>query len=198
VIAVPLAGGGFLYLATVPDVGSRRLAGRSIADHLRTGPVADASRAAEATRGGLAGAILIPIMGRDTVPPSSPPCASGWACVDRWTLREPAPSVVCPSTSAVYGAGVADDQERATFADVEPHLAQAREGRLMLSGRLAPFGHRVPAGERQQAAYHRRGRHHPDRIRAAVIHVEAGADQRAQAAHIDLKGAVAASRPTSR
>lgn len=51
--------GRFLYLATVLDLFSRRLAGWSIAEHMRTDLVADALKAAAATRGGnLAGAIF--------------------------------------------------------------------------------------------------------------------------------------------
>ncbi|SEG91774.1 Integrase core domain-containing protein [Thermomonospora echinospora] len=49
---LPIAGGEFLYLATVLDLGSRRLAGWSIADHMRTELVIDALQAAAATRGG--------------------------------------------------------------------------------------------------------------------------------------------------
>ena len=47
-----------LYLATVVDCFSRRLAGWSIADHMRTELVADALKAAAATRGSLAGAVF--------------------------------------------------------------------------------------------------------------------------------------------
>lgn len=52
------AGGGNLYLATVIDCYSRRLVGWQIADHMRTGLVADALNAAAATRGSLAGAVF--------------------------------------------------------------------------------------------------------------------------------------------
>ena len=55
---LPLDGGKFLYLATVIDLASRRLAGWAIADHMRTGLVTDALAAAERTRGSLAGAVL--------------------------------------------------------------------------------------------------------------------------------------------
>lgn len=55
---LPVGDGEFLYLATVVDCFSRRLAGWSIADHMRTELVADALRAAAATRGGLAGAVF--------------------------------------------------------------------------------------------------------------------------------------------
>jgi transposase InsO family protein len=55
---LPLADGNNLYLATVIDCYSRRLAGWSIADHMRTELVEDALKAAAASRGGLAGAIF--------------------------------------------------------------------------------------------------------------------------------------------
>ncbi|MEV0981938.1 IS3 family transposase, partial [Streptomyces sp. NPDC049915] len=55
---LPLEGGKFLYLATVIDLASRRLAGWAIADHMRTDLVTDALAAAERTRGSLAGAVM--------------------------------------------------------------------------------------------------------------------------------------------
>jgi transposase InsO family protein len=55
---LPLADGSNLYLATVIDCFSRRLAGWAIADHMRTDLVADALTAACDTRGGLAGAVF--------------------------------------------------------------------------------------------------------------------------------------------
>ncbi len=55
---LPVDGGKFLYLATVIDLASRRLAGWAIADHMRTDLVTDALAAAERTRGSLAGAVL--------------------------------------------------------------------------------------------------------------------------------------------
>jgi len=55
---LPLADGSNLYLATVIDCYSRRLAGWAIADHMRTSLVEDALQAAAATRGSLAGAIF--------------------------------------------------------------------------------------------------------------------------------------------
>jgi transposase InsO family protein len=56
---LPVGGGKFLYLATVLDLGSKRLAGWSIAEHMRTELVIDALKAAAATRGGhLRGAIF--------------------------------------------------------------------------------------------------------------------------------------------
>ena len=55
---LPLATGGNLYLATVIDCCSRRVAGWAIADHMRTKLVIDALEAADAVRGGLEGAIF--------------------------------------------------------------------------------------------------------------------------------------------
>jgi transposase InsO family protein len=55
---LPVGDRGFLYLATVIDLHSRRLAGWAIADHMRTGLVVDALTAAQRTRGSLAGAIF--------------------------------------------------------------------------------------------------------------------------------------------
>ncbi len=55
---LPVSGAKPLYLATVIDLCSRRLAGWAIADHMRTDLVIDALAAAERTRGGLAGAVM--------------------------------------------------------------------------------------------------------------------------------------------
>lgn len=57
---LPIGGGQFLYLATVLDLHSKRLAGWSIAGHMRTELVTDALKAAAAARGagGLHGAIF--------------------------------------------------------------------------------------------------------------------------------------------
>lgn len=55
---LPVGDGRFLYLATVIDCHSRRVAGYSIAEHMRTELVADALKAAAALRGSLTGAIF--------------------------------------------------------------------------------------------------------------------------------------------
>ena len=55
---LPLADGNNLYLATVIDCYSRRLAGWSVAGHMRTELVEDALKAAQATRGSLTGAVF--------------------------------------------------------------------------------------------------------------------------------------------
>ena len=55
---LPVAGAKPLYLATVIDLCSRRLAGWAIADHMRADLVIDALTAAERTRGSLRGALF--------------------------------------------------------------------------------------------------------------------------------------------
>lgn len=55
---LPLADGHNLYLATVIDCCSRKLAGWAVGDHMRTSLVADALKAALADRGSLRGAIF--------------------------------------------------------------------------------------------------------------------------------------------
>jgi transposase InsO family protein len=55
---LPIGERGFLYLATVLDLNSRRLVGYAIAEHMRTDLVLDALAAAEHTRGSLAGSVL--------------------------------------------------------------------------------------------------------------------------------------------
>jgi transposase InsO family protein len=55
---LPLACGKNLYLATVIDCYSRRLAGWAVADHMRTDLIAAALNDALATRGSLAGAVF--------------------------------------------------------------------------------------------------------------------------------------------
>lgn len=55
---LPIANGTNLYLATCIDLGSRKLAGWQVADHMRTELVEDAVRAAARDRGSLAGAIF--------------------------------------------------------------------------------------------------------------------------------------------
>jgi hypothetical protein len=55
---LPLADGQNLYLATVIDCHSRRVAGWAVADHMRVELIQDALTAADATRGSLAGAVF--------------------------------------------------------------------------------------------------------------------------------------------
>ena len=51
-------GEGWLYLASVLDLGSRRLLGYSMADHMRTELVSDALRTAAGVRGGATAGII--------------------------------------------------------------------------------------------------------------------------------------------
>ena len=55
---LPIADGTNLYLASVIDLGSRKLAGWQVADHMRTELVEDALRVAARDRGSLAGAVF--------------------------------------------------------------------------------------------------------------------------------------------
>ena len=55
---LPIADGTNLYLASCIDLGSRKLAGWQVADHMRTELVEDALRAAHHDRGSLVGAIF--------------------------------------------------------------------------------------------------------------------------------------------
>jgi len=55
---LPLSDGNNLYLATVIDCCSRKLAGWAVAEHMRTSLVEDALKAAFADRGSLRGAIF--------------------------------------------------------------------------------------------------------------------------------------------
>lgn len=55
---LPLSAGGNLYLATVIDCFSGRVAGWAIADHMRTELVEDALKAADTLRGSLIGAVF--------------------------------------------------------------------------------------------------------------------------------------------
>ena len=55
---LPIADGSNLYLATCIDLGSRKLAGWQVADHMRTELVEGALRGAQRDRGSLAGAVF--------------------------------------------------------------------------------------------------------------------------------------------
>ncbi|MDX2565507.1 IS3 family transposase, partial [Streptomyces sp. TX20-6-3] len=55
---LPLAGGKFLYLATVLDCFSRKVVGWTITGHMRTVMVTDALRMAASTRGRLEGSVF--------------------------------------------------------------------------------------------------------------------------------------------
>ncbi|WP_435812655.1 IS3 family transposase [Streptomyces mirabilis] len=73
---LPVSGAKPLYLATVIDLCSRRLAGWAIADHMRAELVIDAPAVAERTRGSLDGANFHCDNARDIRVPPSPTPAS--------------------------------------------------------------------------------------------------------------------------
>jgi transposase InsO family protein len=98
-------GEGWLYLASVLDLGSRRLLGYSMADHMRTELVTDALTMAVAARGGhVAGTIAHADRGSPSTPPtttsssvrptSSARRSAGPGCVGttRWPSRSGSPS----------------------------------------------------------------------------------------------------------
>ncbi|MEU9190847.1 DDE-type integrase/transposase/recombinase [Streptomyces sp. NPDC048484] len=91
---LPVNGAKPLYLATVIDLASRRLAGRAIADHMRTELVIDALAAAERTRGSLEGAIMHTDHGSQygAVPDARP--APAGSC--SWTLSRAAATAAAP------------------------------------------------------------------------------------------------------
>lgn len=81
---LPLATGGNLYLATVIDCCSRRVAGWAIADHMRTGLVEDALKAADSMRGGLTGSVFHSDHGSSTPQRISRTYAAIWGSPSRW------------------------------------------------------------------------------------------------------------------
>ena len=88
----PSENGEFLYLATVLDCFSRKVVGWSIADHMRTGLVADALRMAARTRGGLDGAVFHSDHGAQYGPGPSPASATSSGSPGRWARSAPAPT----------------------------------------------------------------------------------------------------------
>ena len=81
---LPLANGKNLYLATVIDCYSRRLAGWAVADHMRTDLIQTALKNAQATRGSLAGAVFHRLNLVSTHPRTSPSSAPGSASPSPW------------------------------------------------------------------------------------------------------------------
>jgi hypothetical protein len=105
---LPLADGSNLYLATVIDCFSRRLAGWAIAEHMRTDLVTDALGAARDTRGSLTGAIFH--------------SDHGAQAVQREDLR---PALPATRRDPVDGRGRHQRRQRA--GRVVQRLAQARD-----------------------------------------------------------------------
>lgn len=88
----------WLYLATVIDLCSRRVAGWSIADHTRTSLVSDAIEMAVAARGGLVrGAFSTPTGAPNATRPPSPSSATGTVSGAAWA--GPARATTMPSPS---------------------------------------------------------------------------------------------------
>ena len=76
---LPIGDGTNLYLATVIDCYSRRLAGWAVADHMRTELVEDALKAAAATRAASRARSSTPTTGRSTPARTTPSSASSSA-----------------------------------------------------------------------------------------------------------------------
>jgi len=92
---------GWLYLATVLDVFSRRVIGWAIADHLRASLVGAALRMAVAMRGGtVAGVIFHSDRGCNIPQPSSATSATRTGCCSRWGGRACAGTTPWPSRSS--------------------------------------------------------------------------------------------------
>ena len=78
---------GWLYLATVIDLASRRVVGWAMADHMRSELASDALRMAIATRRPAPGLIFHSDRGTQTRRRSSPTCSPS----TRWSSRSPGP-----------------------------------------------------------------------------------------------------------
>jgi transposase InsO family protein len=92
---------GWLYLATVLDVFSRRVIGWALTDHLRASLACDALRMAVATRGGrVAGLIFHSDRGCNTRRPSSARSVTCTGCSSRWAGRACAGTTPWPSRSS--------------------------------------------------------------------------------------------------
>lgn len=92
---------GWLYLATVIDVFSRRVIGFSLADHMRASLACDALRMAVATRGGnVDGVIFHSDRGSNTPRPSFARCAIHTASSNPWERRACAGTTRSPSRSS--------------------------------------------------------------------------------------------------
>ena len=122
---LPIADGTNLYLATVIDCHSRRLAGWAIAEHMRTDLIINALSAARDTRGSLAGAIFHSDHGAQAVHVPG--------------LRRTLPSARGDSVD-----GVGRDQRRQRARGVVQRHAQTRD--LARWARLARRAHLPPRG----------------------------------------------------
>ena len=76
---------GFLYLAVVEDLASRRILGMSMAGHMRTSLVSDALREAVGTRGGhVAGVVFHSDRGSNTRQENTATCVPSIGSPSRW------------------------------------------------------------------------------------------------------------------
>lgn len=94
-----LADGSNLYLATVIDCCSRKLAGWAVAGHMRTELVQDALKAAHLDRGSLKGAVFHSDHGSVTPPRTTPTSARPSASPSPWGPSDRRPITRWPSRS---------------------------------------------------------------------------------------------------
>jgi transposase InsO family protein len=99
---LPLATGSNLYLATVIDCCSRRVTGWAIAEHMRTELVEDALKAADALRGGLAGAIFHSDHGSQYTSKDFAQLCKNWRSPNPWERSERVPIARWPSRSTPH------------------------------------------------------------------------------------------------
>ena len=81
---LPCKGGKNMYLATVIDTYSRKLAGYTLADHMRVSLAIDALSHAHGVRGSLDGAYSIPITAVFTPNKPLETIARRWVCANPW------------------------------------------------------------------------------------------------------------------
>jgi len=96
---LPIADGSNLYLATVIDCFSRRLAGWAVAEHMRTDLVTDALDAARGMRGSLAGAIFHSDHGAQYSAKTFAQLCQRLGVISRWARSVPARTTRWPSRS---------------------------------------------------------------------------------------------------
>ncbi|GIF45222.1 integrase-like protein [Actinoplanes xinjiangensis] len=131
---LPVGERGFLYLATVIDLHSRRLAGWAIADHMRTDLIIDALTAARRTRGSLAGAIFHSEHGAQyTSKAFAAACAAAGVRQSMSKVGSSADNALAESFNATFKRETL--QGRRAFTD-------ERDARLTSFRWLAPLQHR--------------------------------------------------------
>jgi putative transposase len=88
---------GWLYLATVIDLGSRRVVGWATADHLRTDLIAEALNNAVTQRRPESGVIFHSDRGCNIRLPNSAPSPMSTVCACRWGVRDSAGTTLSPN-----------------------------------------------------------------------------------------------------